>query len=182
MSQLSLLTEPAIVPTEINSDNTSSITQAQEQKPLDFSALSGQSIAYYLLNGAIKTHRVASAYLFAGVNGIGKTLAAKIFSTKLLGTGSIRNHPDLMWVEPTYLHQGELINKSDLADAGVTRKYPPQIRIEQIRELTQFLGFSSLIAQSKVAIIKDADCMATATANALLKTLEEPINGTIILR
>ena len=181
MSQLSLLTEPAIVPTEINSDNTSSITQAQEQKTLDFSALVGQSIASYLLNSAIKTHRVAPAYLFAGVDGIGKTLAAKIFSAQLLGTGSISNHPDLIWLEPTFLHQGELVNESELANAGIGRKHPPQIRIEQIRELTQFLSCSPLVAFRKVAIIQSADGMAIAAANALLKTLEEPINGTIIL-
>ena len=182
MSQLTLLTpiQPE-APTEINSNRSSPVTQPLRQKALEFSSLIGQSIAYYLLSGAIETQRVAPAYLFAGVDGIGKTLAAKIFSAQLLGTGSIRNHPDLMWVEPTYLHQGELINKSDLADAFVTRKYPPQIRIEQIRELTQFLSCSPLTAQSKVAIITDAHCMATAAANALLKTLEEPISSTIIL-
>lgn len=181
MSQLSLLTpiQPE-APTQINSNNSSSVTQLPPREPLEFSALVGQSIADYLLNGAIFADRVAPAYLFAGVDGIGKTLAAKIFSTQLLDTNNINSHPDIIWVEPTYLHQGSLVNSSELALAEVKRKYPPQIRIEQIRELTQFLNCSPLAAPSKVAIIKDADLMATAAANALLKTLEEPINGTII--
>ena len=181
MSQLSLLAPQLEAPTVINSSHSSPVTQPLRQKALEFSSLVGQSIAYYLLNGAMFADRVAPAYLFAGVDGIGKTLAAKIFSAKLLDTGSLNNHPDLIWLEPTYLHQGELVNKSELADAGIGRTYPPQIRIEQIRELTQFLGYSPLIAQTKVAIITDAHCMATAAANALLKTLEKPKIGTIIL-
>lgn len=183
MPQLSLLTppQPTEAPTVINSNNSNPVTQPQPQEHLDFSALVGQSTAEYLLGGAINTHRVAPAYLFAGVNGIGKTLAAKIFSAQLLGTKAINNHPDLIWVEPTYLHQGNLVQNSELVDALVKRKYPPQIRIEQIREVTQFLNCSPLVASRKAVIIKDAHCMATAAANALLKTVEEPINGTIIL-
>lgn len=180
MSQLSILAQPAAKPTVINSNNNL-VTQPLRQERVEFFSLIGQSIASYLLNSAIETHRVAPAYLFAGVDGVGKTLAAKIFSAQLLGTKTIANHPDLMWVEPTYLHQGDLVNSSELADALVKRKYPPQIRIEQIREVTQFLNCSPLVAPRKVVIIFDADCMATAAANALLKTLEEPINGTIIL-
>lgn len=183
MLQLSLLTppQPTEAPTVINSNNSNPVTQPQLQEHLDFSALVGQSTADYLLGGAIDTHQVAPAYLFAGADGIGKTLAAKIFSAQLLDTKAINNHPDLMWLEPTYLHQGELVHNSDLADALVKRKYPPQIRIEQIREIVQFLSCSPLVASRKAVIIKDAHCMATAAANALLKTLEEPINGTIIL-
>lgn len=181
MSQLSLLAGSAVAPIVINSNNSSPVAQSPRAEPLEFSALVGQSTASYLLGGAIDTDRAAPAYLFAGVDGIGKTLAAKIFSTQLLDTNNINSHPDIIWVEPTYLHQGSLVNESELALAEVKRKYPPQIRIEQIRELTQFLNCSPLAASCKVAIIKDADRMATAAANALLKTLEEPINGTIIL-
>ena len=181
MSQLSLLVQPADAPTVINPNNNP-VVQPLRQERVEFSSLVGQPIASYLLGSAIETHRVAPAYLFAGVDGIGKTLAAKIFSAKILGTtNSINSHPDLIWVEPTFLHHGELVNESELADAGIQRKYPPQIRIEQIRELTRFLSCSPLTAQSKVAIITDAHCMATAAANALLKTLEEPISTTIIL-
>ena len=181
MSQLSLLVQPADGPTVINPSNNP-VVQPLRQERVEFSSLVGQPIASYLLGSAIETHRVAPAYLFAGVDGIGKNLAAKIFSAKILGTtNSINSHPDLIWVEPTFLHQGELVSSSELADAGVTRKYPSQIRIEQIRELTRFLSCSPLTAQSKVAIITDAHCMATAAANALLKTLEEPISSTIIL-
>ncbi len=180
MSQLSSLVQPADAPTVI-SPNNNLVVQPLRQERVEFSSLVGQPIASYLLGGAIETHRVAPAYLFVGVDGIGKTLAAKIFSAQLLGTSSIRNHPDLIWVEPTFLHHSELVNESELADAGIGRKYPPQIRIEQIRELTQFFCCSPLVAQSKVAIITGADRMATAAANALLKTLEEPKIGTIIL-
>lgn len=90
MSQLSLLTpiQPE-APTENNSNNSNTVIQPPPPKPLEFSSLVGQSTASYLLGSAIKTHRVAPAYLFTGVDGIGKTFAAKIFSAQLLGTKAI---------------------------------------------------------------------------------------------
>ena len=102
MPQLSLLVQPVQESTVINSDTSTTITQPQQQEKLEFSTLVGQSTASYLLNGAIDTHRVAPAYLFKGIDGIGKTLAAKIFSSKLFGIQAISNHTDLMWLESTY--------------------------------------------------------------------------------
>ncbi|MDZ4871014.1 MAG: hypothetical protein CLLPBCKN_000402 [Chroococcidiopsis cubana SAG 39.79] len=147
----------------------------------EFSSLVGQSTAVSLLEGAIATNRIAPAYLFASVDGVGKTLAARIFIAQLFDTNNLANHPDLLWVEPTYLDRGELVNQSELAHSEVKPKSPPQIRIEQIRVVTQFLSCRALTAPSKVVVIQDADRMAASAANALLKTLEEPTSGSIIL-
>ncbi len=87
----------------------------------------------------------------------------------------------MLWVEPTYLHQGQLLNESELAAAGVQRKSPPLLRIEQVREITQFLSRSPLNAPFKAVVIQNADKMQPNAANALLKTLEETTTGTIIL-
>ncbi|AFY89313.1 AAA family ATPase [Chroococcidiopsis thermalis] len=166
-----------IVPTANNREHAVS----KERAIGEFSGLVGQSTAVSLLGGAIATNRIAPAYLFAGVDGVGKTLAARTFIAQLFDTHNLTNHPDLLWVEPTYLDRGELVNQSELAHSEVKPKSPPQIRIEQIRVVTQFLSCRALTAPSKVVVIQDADRMAASAANALLKTLEEPTSGSIIL-
>ena len=159
-----------------------------------FDNLLGQDKAVELLIQAVKQERIAPAYLFSGSSGIGKSMAAKDFS-KLLLTFSLppekhpviekklatRNHPDLLWVEPTYLSKGELYTASEAREKGLQYKTPPKIRIEQIRNITQFLNRPVLEASRKVVVIEDAQTMAEAPANALLKTLEEPGNATLIL-
>ena len=159
-----------------------------------FSDLLGQNKAIELLQQAVKQERIAPAYLFYGSPGIGKSIAARSFAKllltfktplekyslieKKLATG---NHPDLFWVEPTYLSKGELYTTSQAQEKGLQYKTPPKIRIEQIRNITQFLNRPILEASRKVVVIEDAQTMAEAPANALLKTLEEPGNGTLIL-
>jgi len=159
-----------------------------------FQDLLGQSKTVELLLQAIKLDRIAPAYLFCGSSGIGRTMAAKSFTQLLLTQGlsperealanrklQTGNHPDLLWVEPTYLKGGELYTAQQAAEQGLQYKTPPKLRIEQIRNLTQFLNRPALEASQQVVIIEDAQTMGEAPANALLKTLEEPGNATLIL-
>jgi DNA polymerase-3 subunit delta' len=159
-----------------------------------FADLIGQSQAIELLQRAIRLNRIAPAYLFVGADGIGKSIAAVNFAQLLLTYNvpehkhdSIkkrvqnRNHPDLLWVEPTYLDKGELISTQEAVARGLKRKMPPQIRIEQIRTITQFLTRPPLEAKRLLVIIEDAQTMTEASANALLKTLEEPGQATIVM-
>lgn len=162
--------------------------------PDAFSTIVGQEQAIALLQGAIASNRIAPAYLFAGSPGVGRTLAARAFIEMLFCADlppekqqSVQkrlrqgNHPDLLWVEPTYLHNGLRLSAKEAAEKGLNRKTPPQIRLEQIREITQFLGRSSLEAARKVVVLEQAETMAEAAANGLLKTLEEPGKATLIL-
>lgn len=160
-----------------------------------FPTLIGQSQAVELLNSAIAQNRVAPAYLFAGAPGVGRSLAARYFAGLLLapldrlGQPSLAvsarvqqsNHPDLLWVEPTYLHQGKRLSAAEAAEQGVKRKSPPEIRLEQVREVARFLGRPPLEAPRSVVVLEDAETMAEAAANGLLKTLEEPGRATLIL-
>ncbi|MEY2834046.1 MAG: hypothetical protein RLZZ574_3306, partial [Cyanobacteriota bacterium] len=81
-----------------------------------FENLRGQSRAVELLLQAIAKERIAPAYLFCGSLGIGRTIAAKNFTRLLLTNGlspekqhlarrklQTGNHPDLLWVEPTFI-------------------------------------------------------------------------------
>lgn len=155
--------------------------------------LVGQEQAIALLQGAIAQNRIAPAYLFAGSPGVGRSLAARGFIEQLFCQVSPEkqplikkrlqqgNHPDLLWVEPTYLHNGNLLSATEAAEKGVSRKAPPQIRLEQIREIGQFLGRAALEAPRKVVVLEQAETMAEGAANGLLKTLEEPGKATLIL-
>ncbi len=162
--------------------------------PEAFAEIVGQDQAIALLNGAIATNRIAPAYLFVGPSGVGRSLAARAFIELLFCTDipsdkqplvqkRLRqgNHPDVLWVEPTYLHNGIRLSATEAAQQGLTRKAPPQIRLEQIREIAQFLSRSALEASRKVVVLDQAETMAEAAANGLLKTLEEPGRATLIL-
>lgn len=160
----------------------------------DFKQLIGQSQAIELLQQAIAYNRIAPAYLFVGSAGVGRSLAAKCFTQVLLCLNLLPqqhpliqqkvlsgNHPDLLWVQPTYQHQGKLLTSQQAEEAGLKRKSPPQIRIEQIREITRFLSRPPLEAVQTVVVIENAHTMTESAANALLKTLEEPGRSTLIL-
>ncbi|QYO68028.1 GAF domain-containing protein [Leptolyngbya sp. 7M] len=131
---------------------------------------------------------------FAGTPGTGRGLAARCFAELLLArdpreeiSPTLRqriqqgNHPDLLWVEPTYLHQGKLISAAEAAELGIKRRTPPEIRIDQIREVSRFLSRPPLEAPRSVVVLEQADSMTEAAANSLLKTLEEPGAATLIL-
>ncbi|HEY9747408.1 MAG TPA: DNA polymerase III subunit delta' [Allocoleopsis sp.] len=159
-----------------------------------FAPLIGQSAAVELLHQAVLQQRIAPAYLFAGPAGVGRSLAARCF-LELLFTLDLSpskqpglqnrlqqgNHPDLLWVQPTYLHQGKLLSAAEAVAAGLKRKAPPQIRLDQVRQLAQFLGRPPMEATRSVVVIEQAETMAEAAANGLLKTLEEPGKATLIL-
>jgi DNA polymerase III subunit delta' len=151
-----------------------------------FDRLLGQSQAVALLERAIECDRVAPAYLFAGAEGVGRSLAAGCFLQILLGESNDRrimqrNHPDLLWVEPTYLEKGKRLTAVEAEAAGVKKKALPIVRAEQIREITQFLSRPPLESARSVVVIESAESMPETAANALLKTLEEPGQATIIL-
>ena len=159
-----------------------------------FASLIGQTQAVELLNQAVIQNRIAPAYLFAGVEGIGRSLAARCFIEQLfcqhlptveqppiqtrLRQGT---HPDVLWVQPSYLYQGQRYSAAEAAEKKLKRKAPPIIRTEQIREIAQFLSRRSAIAPRSVVVIERAETMAESAANALLKTLEEPGQATLIL-
>ncbi|MDA7436582.1 MAG: DNA polymerase III subunit delta' [Parasynechococcus sp.] len=156
-----------------------------------FDGLVGQPLAVDLLEAALQQKRLAPAYLFAGPEGVGRRLAALRFLEGVLSEGvgcerarrrlEDRNHPDLVWIEPTFQHQGRLLTRDEAVDAGVNRRTPPQLRLEQIRGVRRALGRQPVESTRGMVVIESTEAMAEAAANALLKTLEEPGHGLLIL-
>ncbi len=154
--------------------------------------LIGQPLAVELLERIKTTNRIAPAYLFVGAEGIGKSFAARCFTEMLLISATedyvtasqklvTGNHPDFLWVEPTYNDKGELLTAKQAQEKGLKRKSNPQIRIEQVREVSQFLARPPLKCDRSIVVIESAQLMAESAGNALLKTLENPGKATIIL-
>ena len=157
-----------------------------------FKRIVGQTQAIDLLVQAVVRQRIAPGYLFIGPAGVGRSLVATAFATLLLGREhealdtlsrriQTRNHPDLLWVEPTYLHQGKLLTVAEAEAAGVKRRGRPQIRLDQIRDIARFLSRPPLEAARAIVVIESAELIAEAAANGLLKTLEEPGQATLVL-
>lgn len=125
-----------------------------------------------LLQKALESNRVASSYLFTGPDGIGKKLLARsliqvLFCEKKTACGECvgcrkfdsDSHPDLFCLEET---EGS-------------------IKIEELRQIQNYLKFHPLEASRKVCLINDADRMTTAAQSAFLKTLEEPRDNTLFI-
>jgi DNA polymerase-3 subunit delta' len=160
-----------------------------------FDDLLGQPAAVRLLEAALVRQRLAPAYLFFGPEGVGRRLATLRFFEGVLsppggclgGDPALRrrlsqgNHPDLLWLEPTYSHQGQLVPASKAEAEGVNRRTAPQLRLEQVREVSRFLARHPVEGPRTLVVLEAADAMAEAAANARLQTLEEPGHGLLVL-
>jgi DNA polymerase-3 subunit delta' len=122
-----------------------------------------------------------------GASTVSAAVPAAVPAPIAAAAGSLRrrlqqgNHPDLLWVEPTYSHQGRLVPLSQAESEGVPRRTAPQLRLEQVREVTAFLTRRPVEGGRCLVVLDGAEAMAEAAANALLKTLEEPGEGLLIL-
>ena len=157
----------------------------------DFENIYGQDLAIQILKSAISKQRISPAYLFSGPEGVGRRKTAKVFIKSILDKKfekeatsrkiESNNHPDLLWIEPSYMVQGKSISQGKAKFENISIKSPPQIRINQIKEIIEFLGKKPFESEHSIVIIEDIERMNESAANALLKTLEEPNKGLFIL-
>ena len=157
----------------------------------DFINVYGQDLAIEILKSAISKERISSAYLFSGPEGVGRRTTAKIFITAILDKAADKeitkrkiesnNHPDLMWIEPSYMVQGKTISQTEAKSESISIKSPPQIRLNQIKKIIEFLGKKPLQSERSIVIIEDIERINESASNALLKTLEDANRGLFIL-
>ena len=156
-----------------------------------FKNIYGQDLAIGILESAISKNHIAPAYLFSGPEGVGRKKTAKVFIRAILEKNknqesTIRkiesnNHPDLLWIEPTYTVQGKIISQTKAKSENISIKSPPQIRLNQIKEIINFLGKNPFESERSIVIIEDIERINESASNALLKTLEETNTGLFIL-
>lgn len=141
--------------------------------------------------------KLPHALLIAGQRGIGKFDLARCFAASLLcekrdendsscgaclacGWLAQGNHPDLRVVQPNALAEGAL-GESAGGDDASKKKASQQITIDQVRALDDFLHVGTHRDGARVILINPAEAMNRSTANAVLKSLEEPIAGTVFI-
>ena len=157
----------------------------------DFKNIYGQDLAIEILKSAISKKQIAPAYLFSGPEGVGRKKTAKVFINAILDENFVKegtkrkiesnNHPDLLWIEPSYVVQGKSISQSKANTENISMKSPPQIRLNQIKEIIEFLGKKPLESERSIVIIEDIERLNESSSNALLKTLEDTKTGLFIL-
>lgn len=125
----------------------------------------------------IASQKLPHAMMIAGPRGIGKRHLANALAQLLLCAAPIegtacgrcrgcelnksQTHPDMLWLEPE--------------DPGKA------IKVDQVRELTEYLGKTAQQGGYKVVIIEPAEAMNGNAANAILKSLEEPAPNTLLI-
>lgn len=141
--------------------------------------------------------RLPHALLFVGQTGIGKLSLATQFAAGLLCEAPLDsgcacgncaacnwlgqgNHPDFRRLRPTADDEasGDEGDKGERSDATRVSR---EITIDQVRALDDFMHVGTHRRGLRVILIEPAEAMNRTTANALLKTLEEPGPGTVFL-
>jgi DNA polymerase-3 subunit delta' len=142
---------------------------------MPFADIIGQKQAIRMLRNSLKQARLPHALLFAGPEGAGRHLTAKILAQAI---NCEREHADACGDCPSCLrieHHSHP-DVSVLEPSGASR----QIGIDSIRQLRHNISLKS-IGKGKVYIISEADRMTIDASNALLKTLEEPPENSILV-
>jgi DNA polymerase-3 subunit delta' len=144
--------------------------------------------------------RLPHALLLSGPAGLGKGWFARRLARALLcerpdaegeACGQCRScrlfragsHPDFRVVQPEEDNKS-IENDQPVGDAGGTgakKKKSKAIKIEQIRDLCAFLGYTAQYGGYKIALLEPADRLNVNAANSLLKTLEEPPGSGLLL-
>lgn len=144
------------------------IVSARKYRPMTFDTVVGQSALITTLKNAVKSGKLAHAYLFCGPRGVGKTTCARIFAKAI------------NCLSPT--PEGEACNECESCKAfNEQRSYnifeldaASNNSVENIKSLMDQTRIPPQVGKYKVFIIDEVHMLSTSAFNAFLKTLEEP--------
>src|SRR3989338_3186051 len=133
----------------------------------NFDDLVGQTVIVQTLKNAIKSNRLAHAYLFSGPRGTGKTSTARILAKALNCKDGPTPNPCGQCDNCVKIRTGHSVDVIEI-DAASNRG------IDEIRELRERVRYAPMEGRYKVYIIDEVHMLTQEAFNALLKTLEEP--------
>ena len=144
------------------------IVSARKYRPMTFDSVVGQKALTTTLKNAVKSGKLAHAYLFCGPRGVGKTTCARIFAKAI------------NCMNPTA--EGEACGECESCKAfAEQRSYnifkldaASNNSVEHIKSLMEQTRIPPQVGKYKVFIIDEVHMLSSAAFNAFLKTLEEP--------
>lgn len=141
---------------------------------MSFKDIKGQDKAIRALKSYVSSSRLAGAYLFIGPQGVGKSFAARQLAKALNCSSEGFDSCD------TCLSCLK-IDKGQHPDVHIIDTGSSEVKIEYIRQLQRDISLRPYEARIKVFIICNAHNLNPSSANALLKTLEEPTASSLVI-
>ena len=144
------------------------IVSARKYRPVTFDTVVGQQALTTTLKNAVKSGKLAHAYLFCGPRGVGKTTCARIFAKAINCMSPTENGEACGQCESCQaFNEQRSFNIFEL-DAASNNS------VEHIKTLMEQTRIPPQVGKYKVFIIDEVHMLSTAAFNAFLKTLEEP--------
>jgi DNA polymerase-3 subunit gamma/tau len=140
---------------------------ARKWRPQSFEDIAGQEHITRTLQNAIQSNRIAHAYLFTGVRGVGKTTAARILAKALNCEKGPSPKPCNQCSQCEQITSGTSIDVLEI-DGASNRG------IDEIRQIIENVRYQPAHSRFKIYVIDEVHQVTKDAFNALLKTLEEP--------
>jgi DNA polymerase-3 subunit gamma/tau len=140
---------------------------ARKWRPQRFEDIAGQDHISHTLQNAIRAKRIAHAYLFTGVRGVGKTTVARILAKALNCDKGPTATPCNQCSHCEEITQGNSIDVLEI-DGASNRG------IDEVRQIIENVRYQPANCRFKIYIIDEVHQVTKDAFNALLKTLEEP--------